>query len=346
MDLDNDFADLLNDRKITREMIFQSARRYTLERLAEPDPNDLHSDLVLMGADAGRLTDELAADGPGLQEVALAVLTAAWQERAERPRIVRCLDDVSGRLPVTDSFGMAVMLVYGLHLLLRTGSNTEETTQRRPDGTFITCRTSQKGALALILKALARDRVEPPELPARTPAEAHHTLILLDIQDSSALPEPERLVAVGRLKQVLRDAFEPVGIPFDRAQPNGRGDGYQFAVPEPEAGLTEIVTALPGQVGKLLAGALPGVQVRLGLHSDLLRPTTNGWDGDGLALLDRFTNAPEVKRRLTASGQQLATVISLRAWQLTHFRGYGDNDYEQVFVEVNGVPMHVYLKLT
>lgn len=344
MPSDSTLLDALRTRDLPVESVIPAARIYVADRLAQPSVDDLSDDLHLLSTDAAAVADRLADDAGLLREAALALLDGAWADPAERPRVERALDHVPGRLPVIDPYALAVMVLYGLYLM----SRTEREVTRTFGGQSWSVR--ERGALAVLLGRRAGDAGPPGTVPG-PPGEAHFSLLLLDIQDSTKLAESDRLRAVAWLAETTGRALTALGA--GDSQVRERGDGFQIVVPEPLAGLTALVERFPPLIAGPLAGhrhageAAPPLKVRLGVHTDLLVHTGDKWGGEGLSFLARLTDTEEAKRQLGLSDRRLATILSGRVHEETIWRGRTDGSgYAPIVLRLAGTSTRVWLALS
>jgi hypothetical protein len=356
LDAASTLRDVLDRRQVRRETLYQAARYYVADRLGDPGVSDLRSDLRQLMDGADEVVAMVSADGRLLQDLSLAVLTAAWAEPGERDRVLRAVDASGGKLPVADPLLLTVMSLYGLYQVVSAGHRLEETTTIDQDGRYVTRRVDERGAIALFRDLFRGAPGEPATTDQAGPDDAHVSIALLDIQGSTSLRQAERLAAVSWLRSTLDTAL--MGLGLDPADPRllqirERGDGYQVVAPERRIGLTRIVNDLP----PLLAGPLAArprpehadgpLRVRLALHTDLLLHKDYGWDGQGLSDIARMIEVDEVKDLLRDAPERLATVLSARAHYSTVWRGYGTrDDYRRIPARINGADTHVWVVLS
>jgi hypothetical protein len=102
----------------------------------------MKAELLDAGDDVTKVQQTLAAlerDPQAIEEGALAVLSAAWDEPAETERVKSAIEHARGKLPVIELGLLAIVIMYGLYLQ-KTGSlkETETVVERTPDGGFRT----------------------------------------------------------------------------------------------------------------------------------------------------------------------------------------------------------------
>jgi hypothetical protein len=236
---EENLAEVLRERHVRREAVFQAARYYIAERLGYPNMVDLRSDLSIIDGELGDLLAEIAGNTQVLQDMALLVLTDAWAEPAERERVLRAVDGGSGKLPGADVMIIAVTCLYGLYLVARSGERRTETTVRDARGGFVTQTIERQGALAQLLGRFSP--VAQPASPAGTPPvvdplavgpdDQVHSILHLDIQSSTKPIEPEKTARMEWLWSALFAALRGVGLSQNQVQSEGRGDGMQVVVP-------------------------------------------------------------------------------------------------------------------
>lgn len=132
-------ADELNTRTVDTDGVHQAIRYYLAERLDDLPPEDM---LEAMYTAAGQARvdaacADLARDPRLLEDAALVVLSAAWEDESERERVRAVLTETKDKLPVIEVGLIAIACMYGMYLLRTGGIKKSETTVvHKPDGTF------------------------------------------------------------------------------------------------------------------------------------------------------------------------------------------------------------------
>lgn len=333
-------ADALTERDLRPDDVIRAARFYLAERLHDPATGDLRGHLAERVPDGTELTEVVAQSPRLLLEAALGVLSAAWEQPGERERILRALDEHSGKLPAADQLPVAITLVYGLFLLARTGHVTEESTTLNRDGSYEHRKIELRGALAILLAALTKEKAPASSLPG----EGTFTVVLLDIQKSGDLRRIDQARATLDLRDILSAALadlsvRPLGI-------DDRGDGWRALIPDAAGALTAIVVGLPGLVRKRLGDSpVAGLRVRMGIDCGRLRYDQR-WDGDPLVHVARIIDDRGLKDRLGESDKRLLTVLSDRVHHETVIAGYAEAAYERTTVVVKETTAEVWFTMS
>jgi class 3 adenylate cyclase len=332
-------AAVLTERGLRPDAVVRATRYYLAERLNDPATGDLREDLAERVADGAELTGLVAGNAQLLRSAALGVLSAAWEQPGERERIVRALDEHGGNLPAADLLPVAATVVYGLFLLARTGHMTDESTTVNRDGTYEHRRIERRGALAILLGALAK-------APAQAGAskEGNFTVVQVDIQGSGQMSEADQARATIGLRDLLSASLADVSVGhFDI---NDKGDGWQVLIPDAAGGLTPIVSGLPRLVRKRLTDVpVPGLRVRMGIHCGRLR-FEQRWTGGPLVHLARIIDDQRLKTRLEESDKRLLTVISDQAHQETVIAGYAEAAFESATIVVKETTAKVWFTMS
>jgi hypothetical protein len=346
MDTPATLADALAARGLTPDAVVRVTRYYLAERLDDPAVGELRDDLAERVPDGAELVEVVAQNPTLLLETALGVLSAAWEQEGERERIVRVLDDHGGSLPAADVLPVAATLVYGLFLLARAGQMSEESTTLGADGSYEHRRIERRGALAILLGALAKAS-DPPVPGPRPglPGEGNFTVLQLDIQGSGQMSEAEQSRTAIALRDVIEAGLGDLSVRTVDITRNDHGDAWQVLIPDASGGLTPIVSELPGRIRKRLHDAEPDLRVRMGIHCGRLRHEQR-WAGTALVHVTRIIDDERIKGRLRKSDRQLLTVLSDRVHDETVMAGYAANVYERATVKVKETKATVWLRLS
>jgi hypothetical protein len=134
------FAEFLNSQQADSDTLQQALRYYLAERTEDLPMEDMREELIAAVGDAGTVNStisRLEGDSETVDAAALVVLSAAWDDPAERERVRSAVENARVKLPVIEVAIIAVAAMYALWLLKTGGvKETEETTHRGPDGSF------------------------------------------------------------------------------------------------------------------------------------------------------------------------------------------------------------------
>jgi hypothetical protein len=159
--------------------------------------------------------------------------------------------------------------------------------------------------------------VQETNLPP--PVATHHTIVVVDIEgfgnhDRSNASQ----VRVRRgLYNAMRHSFDAAGIPWDRCEPEDRGDGALILAPAdlPKA---LFVDKLPGLLAEALTAhnkrhpAMERIRLRLALHAGEILRDEHGVTSSSINHTFRILDADSVKSAFAESTAVLAIVGS--AW--------------------------------
>lgn len=128
------------------DSVHHALRYYLAERLDDLTPEDMLEQLRMV-ADPSRVDAALTGlreDARLLENGALLILSAAWADEAERDRVRAVLGETKGKLPIVEVAALAIVCMYGLHLLATGGiKKSEKTIIRNPDGSFKITETTE-----------------------------------------------------------------------------------------------------------------------------------------------------------------------------------------------------------
>lgn len=329
--------DLLEERRLRSETIYQAVRYYLAERLHDPDPDDLLAQLATIMDDPNDARTTLSGDGLLLENVALLVLSQAWDDPAERARVRRAIDGATGKLPVIDPNLIVIFCLYGLYRV--SGVRIVETIIRGRDGSLRERRVVEYGPLVNLLGISGNYAAAP--VPAGWPSQASRSIVLIDIQGSAQVNAYQQTQRRDWLLNTMRDTVGRLRLRWEDLDPADRGDGVRLLVPEDGATLADLVIGLPAHLeGPLreqarMSGGLARLKVRMAIHAGLLRTSVNGWDGIQLVHAARLVDAKAAKQLLERTDAGLALILSEWVFEQVVRSGFSrvkEQDYKQIAV--------------
>ncbi|MEC3975715.1 hypothetical protein [Amycolatopsis sp. H20-H5] len=143
----------------------------------------------------------------------------------------------------------------------------------------------------------------------------YRSFVLVDVESSSELLNPDLMKAREALYDVLGTAFARAGIGAEARTQEDRGDGVMVLLDPavPKLGLAttfldELVAALAAhnQANALSAW----LRLRIALHAGDVDRDEHGWGGDALTSTFRLLDAPELKQRFKAVPRAQCAVIA------------------------------------
>ncbi|HEX6074379.1 MAG TPA: hypothetical protein VFZ32_03830 [Micromonosporaceae bacterium] len=143
----------------------------------------------------------------------------------------------------------------------------------------------------------------------------HGTIINLDVEGSSQLTNPEKLIMRRVLYDVISNAYDAAKIPSSNYHLEDRGDG-QLSVIQADVAKVRIVGTWLATVDKELGhrnavGDVVPIRLRIGVHAGEVHRDDNGVAGSDIDLTCRLVDAPVVKETLAAAhGACVVAVVS------------------------------------
>jgi class 3 adenylate cyclase len=117
------------------------------------------------------------------------------------------------------------------------------------------------------------------------------------------------------LYEMLPEAFNTSGIPWDQAECHDRGDGAIIVAP-PGTPTQAMIDPLPGRLAGLIrrrnriVREPAHIQLRVAVHTGTVYRDEQGIAGEDLTLLCRMLESGELRRTLRSSGADLALIVS------------------------------------
>jgi hypothetical protein len=170
-------AAFLTDQRTDPATLEHAVRYLVAEWASDPTAEAMREQLAAQAGDRAQLEAQLRGlerDGALLEAASLAVLDAAWEDRALREAARGALLDAKAKLPVDHSALIALVVLYGMYLAVTGGRRSERRSiVRRPDGSYeeetVTEWYGPAGALRALLDALQLPGgATPPQLPEDT----------------------------------------------------------------------------------------------------------------------------------------------------------------------------------
>ncbi|MEV4641169.1 hypothetical protein AB0J80_27885 [Actinoplanes sp. NPDC049548] len=122
------------------DTIEQGTRYYLAEHTNDLPHGDMHAAILASAVDAGRAEDYLRLlehQSDVLEQGALAVLSAAWEEPGQAELVRNALLDAKAKLPVIEAGILAIVVMYGLYLHTTGGKKREKrVVERSANGRF------------------------------------------------------------------------------------------------------------------------------------------------------------------------------------------------------------------
>ncbi len=154
----------------------------------------------------------------------------------------------------------------------------------------------------------------------------HRTILAVDIEDSTSRTNPERARLRAALYDLIEDALLAAGVTERYRDVFDTGDGL-FVLVQPvdelpkTALLNSVVPALREQLARHQE-----IRLRVAVHAGEVHYDKRGVFGEDLDLTLRLLAAPEIKRKLRESEQQLALVVSDDFYRSVIRHGYDGID--------------------
>jgi hypothetical protein len=157
----------------------------------------------------------------------------------------------------------------------------------------------------------------------------HRTIVVVDVEGSTMLTNPERALMRERLRRLLDAAFLAGGIDEEFRDPMiDRGDGALCLVrPVDEVPKTVLLTRfLPALAEALWRAAEEprgeALRLRVALHAGDVHYDGHGAYGEDIDFACRLLDAPVVKRSLKNSPDPLVLVVSSEIYRTVVRHGY------------------------
>jgi hypothetical protein len=149
------FAQFLNAMKADPDMIQQAHRMYLSERTNDLTRQEMLSELRASARneeELDRLLKKLERDPDALEQAALVYFERAWEDDAQVSSIRGAFEQAKARLPVIETAILAVVAMYGMHLIA-TGGKLAIAIKKNPDGSYE--RTEKRETFAPVVSAMA-----------------------------------------------------------------------------------------------------------------------------------------------------------------------------------------------
>ena len=134
------FAEYLTNAQAEPEAIASACVAYVEAKTDELSSGAMYSNLLQNAKDAAavdRMLYQLDGDPAYVEQAALLVLSAAWNQPEERTHIRTLAPLTSGQGADEDSDERAIAVLYGMYLLARDNVKLDEVTYRDAGGTLV-----------------------------------------------------------------------------------------------------------------------------------------------------------------------------------------------------------------
>lgn len=167
----------------------------------------------------------------------------------------------------------------------------------------------------------SRARLQPLPVPALrlpglpVPDGQVCCLFAVDVSDSAGRDDEAQRHIRTALYAMLEEAFSASGIPWSRCWREDRGDGVLVIVP-PDFPAAALIGLLPSRLAALLrrynrlSAHAARIQLRAAAHLGPVSYDGHGYIGSDVTLTCRLLDAQRLKRRVRASGAELALITS------------------------------------
>jgi hypothetical protein len=161
------------------------------------------------------------------------------------------------------------------------------------------------------------------------------TILVVDAESFSLLPNSEQLAARRLLYAVLSESLESAGVPWQYCRHEDRGDGAVVLIP-PEIPKPVVLRGLLAGFGDRLAEVtrrhgLPSLRIRAALHAGEVHFDQHGIAGSDLNHAFRLADCPELKQALRLSRVGFALIVSDALYRSTVLHRYDGLDPARFF---------------
>jgi hypothetical protein len=153
--MNNTFIEFLNEMEADPDMIQQALRMHLSERADDPTREEMLTELrevAISEEELDKLLKRLERDPDAIGQAALVYFEQAWNDEAQQPSIRSAFRHAKGKLPVVETAILAVVVMYGMHLIATEGVS-EISVKRNPDGSYE--KTEKREPFAPIVSAIA-----------------------------------------------------------------------------------------------------------------------------------------------------------------------------------------------
>lgn len=157
MSTPHSFADYLNTEMASFETIAHACAVYVGVQSGALTPEDMYSSLIYnarSAADVDQMLYQLEGDRPYTEHAALLVLSAAWNDPAQREAIQQAFARAASMDDI-DLHDLAITVLYGMYLLARSGgAGLHEVVYRQADGQIVTASLDAPISSAALFEAM------------------------------------------------------------------------------------------------------------------------------------------------------------------------------------------------
>ncbi len=158
------FADYLNAQAASFETIANACAVYVGVQSGALTPEDMYNSLIYnarSAADVDQMLYQLEGDRSYTEHAALLVLSAAWNDPAQREAIRQAFARAAS-VDEIDLHDLAITVLYGMYLLARGGAGLREVVYRQADGQIVTASLDTPISSAALFEAM-RDQYATPQ---------------------------------------------------------------------------------------------------------------------------------------------------------------------------------------
>jgi hypothetical protein len=134
------FVAALQDREIDPSLLPHAMRYFVGAWSEDLSPEQMRDRLISAGVDTAEISraqELLAEDVSLMEDAALAILQAGWEEPSSRAAVEGAFGAASAKLPVVEAALIAIVAVYGMWLAATKGRRSQHTVIRRKgDGSW------------------------------------------------------------------------------------------------------------------------------------------------------------------------------------------------------------------
>jgi hypothetical protein len=139
LEMSETFTDFLNEIQGDPDMIQQALRIHLSESTNDLTHKEMLTELrenVSSAQELDRLLKHLEHDPDALEQAALIYFERAWENDAQQPLVRAAFKHAKGRLPVVEVVVLAIVAMYGMHLIATKGVTDRRMVERTSEGKY------------------------------------------------------------------------------------------------------------------------------------------------------------------------------------------------------------------